>query len=426
MNINRNDIEIMAPVGSFENLIASIQAKTDAIYFGIGNLNMRSASSINFTVDDLQKISNICKDNNIKSYLTLNTVIYDEDIDDMKYIISAATENKIDSIIASDWAVIEEAKKQKINIHCSTQLNISNKSAVRYFSQFANVIILARELNLNQVKNIHNYIVKNNIKGPSGDLIKIEMFIHGALCMAISGKCYLSLHHHNRSANRGACLQNCRREYDVDVDYNTNFIATEKEEKYQLNIENKHIMSPKDLCTLPFLDKVLEAGVRVLKIEGRGRSPEYVKRVVESYNIALEHIINNDYTDNIIQKLVDRVGEVFNRGFWDGYYLGKTLGEWSARHSSSATKQKIFIGIGTNYFSKLGVGEFLIQTGEINIGDEVIITGPTTGVLELTITELHNDNGVCNSAKKGERFAISIPQKIRKNDKIYKINNSLL
>ena len=422
MKISRKDIEIMAPVGSFESLMAAVQAKTDAVYFGAGNLNMRSASSINFNLQDLQKISNICKDNNIKSYLTLNTIIYDDDIDYMKEIIDFAVENKIDSIIASDWAVIEEAKKKRINIHCSTQLNISNKSAVRYFSQFADIIVLARELNLNQVNEIHNFIVENNIKGPSGNLIKIEMFIHGALCMAISGKCYLSLHQHNKSANRGACLQNCRREYDVDV----NYIATEKEEKYKLNIDNKHIMSPKDLCTLPFLDKVLLAGARVLKIEGRGRSPEYVKRIVECYNIALEHILNNNYTDEIIQKLMVGVGEVFNRGFWEGYYLGKTLGEWSERHSSSATKQKEFIGICTNYFSKLGVGEFLIQTGEVNIGNEILIIGPTTGVLELTIMELHNDIGITNTAKKGEHFAIPVPQKIRKNDKIYKLNENVI
>ena len=414
MNISRNDIEIMAPVGSFESLIASVQAKTDAVYFGIGNLNMRSASTINFNINDLKNISNICKEHNIKSYLTLNTIIYDNDINAMKDIISAAIENKIDSIIASDFAVIEEAIRQGICIHCSTQLNISNRYAVKYFSQFADVIVLARELNLEQAADIHNFIIENNIKGPSGNLIKIEMFIHGALCMAISGKCYLSLHHYNKSANRGACLQDCRREYDV-------YVATEKEENYQLNIENKHIMSPKDLCTLPFLDRIINAGARVLKIEGRGRSPEYVKRVVETYNIALEHIINDSYTDEIINKLVGKVSEVFNRGFWGGYYLGKTMGEWTEKHSSSATKQKEFIGVGTNYFSKLGVGEFLIQTGKVQVGDEVIIVGPTTGVLELTIKELHNDNGPTTIATKGERFAIPVPQKTRKNDKIYKL-----
>jgi putative protease len=417
MNINRNDIEIMSPVGSLESLIAAMQSKTNSIYFGIGNLNMRSASTVNFNLNDLQKISNMCKEHNIKSYLTLNTIIYDNDINAMKDIISAAIENNIDSIIASDFAVIEESIRQGINIHCSTQLNISNKYAVKYFSQFADVIVLARELNLEQVTDIHNFITKNNIKGPSGNLIRIEMFIHGALCMAISGKCYLSLHHYNKSANRGTCLQDCRREYDV-------YVATEKEEKHQLNIENKNIMSPKDLCTLPFLDKILNAGARVLKIEGRGRSPEYVRRVVETYNIALEHIINDSYTDDVISKLVDRVGEVFNRGFWGGYYLGKTMGEWAEKHSSSATKQKEFIGIGTNYFSRLGVGEFLIQTGEIKVGDEVIIIGPTTGVLELTIIELHNDNGITAIATKGERFAIAVPEKIRKNDKIYKLRTN--
>jgi putative protease len=409
----------MAPVGSFASLMAAIQSRADAIYFGVGNLNMRSASSVNFNLLDLQNISAICKENNIKSYLTLNTVMYDEDIVYIKEIIDCVLENKIDSVIASDWAIIDYAINKGVKIHCSTQLNISNSLSVKYYSQFADVIVLARELNLRQVENIHRFIIDNNITGPSKDLVKIEMFIHGALCMAISGKCYLSLHHHNKSANRGACLQDCRREYNVEA---VNYIATEVEDKHQLKIDNKHIMSSKDLCTISFLDKIINAGARVLKIEGRGRSPEYVKRIVESYNIALEHILNNTYTEKIINKLMDKVSEVFNRGFWSGYYLGeKTLGEWTERHSSSATKQKEFIGIGTNYFSNIGVGEFLIQTGEINIGDEVIITGPTTGVLELIIVNIHNDNGATKRVTKGEHFAIPVPQKIRRNDKIYKV-----
>ena len=438
MQINRNEIEIMAPVGSFESLSAAIQAKADAVYFGAGNLNMRSGSSMNFGIDDLQKITQICKENNVKSYLTLNTVIYDEDFENMKTLIDFAKNSEIDAVIASDFAVIEYARRQNVTVHCSTQLNISNSYSLKYFAKYAEVIVLARELNLQQVEKIHKYINENQIKSPSGNLVRIEMFIHGALCMAISGKCYLSLHEQNRSANRGACVQVCRRSYRVflDEEMNTSPYPLKKGEFItplhcnspflrgqgdELKIENQYIMSPKDLCTISFLDKILQAGARVLKIEGRGRSPEYVKRVVECYNQALDAIIADEYSKELIDELTIKLSEVFNRGFWDGYYLGRKLGEWSERHSSSATKRKEFIGVATNYFSRIGVGEFIVQTGELNIGDEVIIIGPTTGVLELTVKEIHDDNGSIDCAKKGQLFAIPVPDKIRRNDKLYRL-----
>ena len=421
MQINRNEIEIMAPVGSFESLTAAIQAKADAVYFGAGNLNMRSNSSTNFALNDLENIANICKKNNIKSYLTLNTVIYDEDIANMKLMIDFAKSNEIDAVIASDWAVIDYARKQNVAVHCSTQLNISNSYSLEYYAKFAEVIVLARELNLEQVANIYNYIGENQIKSPSGNLVRIEMFIHGALCMAISGKCYLSLHEQNRSANRGACVQVCRRSYRVTVDEKINDAGQEIEREEQLEIDNQYIMSPKDLCTISFLDKVLRAGARVLKIEGRGRSPEYVKRTVECYSRAIDAIIANTYSGELIAELTAKLSEVFNRGFWDGYYLGRKLGEWSERHSSSATKRKEFIGVGTNYFSRIGVGEFIVQTGELNVGDEVVIMGPTTGVLETTVMEIHDDSGSIECAKKGKLFAIPVPEKIRRNDKLYKL-----
>ncbi|MDR0927836.1 MAG: U32 family peptidase [Ignavibacteria bacterium] len=411
MSITRNDIEIMAPAGSFEALTAAIDAGADAVYFGAGNLNMRSASSVNFTINDLQRIADTCKEHNVRSYLTLNTVIYDDDMDAMKQMVEFAKESGISSIIASDWSVIEYARKIGVNIHCSTQLNISNSSALEYYAKYAEVIVLARELNLEKVTHIHNYIYNNNITAPSGNLVRIEMFIHGALCMAISGKCYLSLHEFNRSANRGACIQPCRRAYTV----------TEAETGYQLDIDNQYIMSPKDLCTIAFLDKIVNAGASVLKIEGRGRSPEYVKTVVECYNTALNAVFNDTYTDELIAELTKRLQSVFNRGFWDGYYLGQRLGEWSERHSSSATKRKEFLGVGTNYFSRLGVGEFIIQTGELEVGDEVLVIGPSTGVLEFTVSEIHNSKGQCQSASKGECFAIPVPSKTRRNDKLYKL-----
>ena len=421
MQINRNEIEIMAPVGSFESLTAAIQAKADAVYFGAGNLNMRSNSSMNFALNDLENITSNCKKHNIKSYLTLNTVIYDEDFENMKQLVDFAKSSGIDAVIASDWAVIEYARKQNVAVHCSTQLNISNSYSLEYYAKFAEVIVLARELNLEQVANIHKYINENQIKSPSGNLVRIEMFIHGALCMAISGKCYLSLHEQNRSANRGACVQVCRRSYRVILDEKINDNGQEIEREEQLEIGNKYIMSPKDLCTISFLDRILQAGARVLKIEGRGRSPEYVKRVVECYNRAVDAIIANTYTKELIDELTIKLSEVFNRGFWDGYYLGRKLGEWSERHSSSATKRKEFIGVGTNYFSRIGVGEFIVQTGELSIGDDVVIIGPTTGVLELKVTEMHGNSGSIECAKKGQLFAISVPEKIRRNDKLYKL-----
>jgi putative protease len=417
--MNRKEIEIMAPVGSFASLTAAIQAGADAVYFGVGNLNMRSASSVNFTTEDLSKISEICKERGIKTYLTLNTVIYDEDIAPMHRVVDIAKESGVDSIIASDMSVIEYALECGVNIHCSTQLNISNTKALAYYAKFAEVIVLARELNLKQVRSIYETIKEQQITSPSGNLVRIEMFIHGALCMAVSGKCYLSLHEHNRSANRGECIQLCRRAYSVEA---TKYLATDEEEhRFQLEIDNKYIMSPKDLCTISFLDKIINSGARVLKVEGRGRSPEYVKCVVESYNTAIEHIIGGTYTEELIAELTNKLKSVFNRGFWDGYYLGKKIGEWSERHSSSATKRKEFIGIGTNYFSRLGVGEFIIQSGELSIGDEVLIIGSTTGVLETKVTEIHNNIGSVSQVNKGDVFAISVPSKTRRNDKLYKM-----
>jgi putative protease len=352
-------------------------------------------------------------------------VIYDEDIENMKQLVDFAKSTNIDAIIASDFAVIEYACKQNVTVHCSTQLNISNSHSLEYYAKFAEVIVLARELNLAQVLNIYKYINENQVKSPSGNLVRIEMFIHGALCMAISGKCYLSLHEQNRSANRGACVQVCRRSYRVTVDEkinndNENY-EQEIEQENQLEIDNKYIMSTKDLCTIFFLDRILQAGARVLKIEGRGRSPEYVKRVVECYNQAIEAIIANTYSKELIDELTVKLSEVFNRGFWDGYYLGRKLGEWSERHSSSATKRKEFIGVCTNYFSRIEVGEFIVQTGKLNIGDDVVIIGPTTGVLEIKVIEMHDDSGNIECAKKGQLFAIPVSEKIRRNDKLYKL-----
>lgn len=411
--MRREDIEIMAPVGSFESLAAAIQAKADAIYFGIGRLNMRSNSAANFSIDNLKEIANVCKDNGMKSYLTLNTVIYDEDMEQMQAAVDAAKDSGISAVIASDWAVIDYARQNDVTVHCSTQLNISNTVALERYAKYAEVAVLARELNIQQVKYIYDYIQAHNITTPSGRLMRIEMFIHGALCMAISGKCYLSLHEHNKSANRGACLQPCRRTYT----------AREKEFGYELDIDNQYIMSPKDLCTIGFLDRLLDAGARVLKIEGRGRSPEYVKRVTECYNEAVDAIISGTYSAVLADRLAERLKEVFNRGFWDGYYLGRTLGEWTERHSSSATKRKEYVGVATNYYSKLGVGEFMLHSGKIFRGDEILIVGPTTGVIETAVTDIHGQNGdVIKSAAPKLPFSIPVPEKIRRNDKLYKLS----
>ncbi|HAN18931.1 MAG: collagenase [Bacteroidetes bacterium GWC2_33_15] len=409
--IKRDDFEIMAPVGSYESLMAAIQGGANSVYFGIEKMNMRAHSSNNFTFNDLENIVNICNENKIKSYLTVNTVIYDSELPLMREIIDAAKKNKVTAIIASDWAVINYAHKVGVEVHISTQLNVSNIESLRFFAQYADVIVLARELTLGQIAGISSSIKKENIKGPSGNHIKIELFVHGALCMAISGKCYLSLHEKNYSANRGSCLQTCRKAYTV----------TEKESGYQLEIDNEYIMSPKDLMTINFLNKVLDAGVTVLKIEGRARPPEYVKTVSECYNEAIHAYIQNDFTEESIIRWQEKLATVFNRGFWGGYYLGQKMGEWSHKYGSRATKRKIYIGKGTNYFAKLNVAEFLIETNSLSVGDEILITGPTTGVIETTVSEIRVDLKTVETTQKGERCSIPVPEIVRRSDKLYKI-----
>lgn len=407
--MKREDIEIMAPVGSYESLMAAIQGGANSVYFGIEKMNMRANSSNNFTFEDLNKISQICKENNINSYLTVNTIVYSNEIELIKEIVNAAKQNNITAIIASDIAVINYARSIGVEVHISTQLNVSNIESVKFFSQFADVIVLARELTLEQIGEIVSIIKSENIKGPSGKLVRIELFVHGALCMAVSGKCYLSLHEKNHSANRGSCLQTCRKAYTVK----------EKESGYELDIENEYIMSPKDLCTIKFLNKILDAGVSVLKIEGRARPAEYVKTVCECYNEAVDSYLINDFTDKKIQDWEKRLATVFNRGFWGGYYLGQKLGEWSHRYGSRATKRKIYVGKGTNYFTKLKIAEFLIETNSLSVGDEILITGPTTGVIQTTVKEIRVDLKSVQTAKQGERCSIPIDQVVRRSDKLY-------
>ncbi|MCD6556715.1 MAG: U32 family peptidase [Bacteroidales bacterium] len=401
----------MAPVGSFESLAAAINAGANSVYFGIEQLNMRAKSTNNFSTEDLKEIVKRCNENNVKSYLTVNTVIYDYDINLMKQIIDIAKNAGVSAVIASDQAVINYASSQGIEIHISTQVNVSNIETLKFYSHFADVMVTARELSLKQVKQITETIEKEQIKGPSGDLIRIEIFAHGALCMAISGKCYLSLHEQNSSANRGACLQTCRKSY----------IVTEKETGFELEIDNEYIMSPKDLMTVNFIDKVLDAGVKVLKIEGRARSAEYVKTTVECYREAVDAVFENTYTEEKINDWIKRLSTVFNRGFWDGYYLGRKLGEWSKDYGSKATKQKIFVGKVTNCFKKIKIGEFLIQSGELNIDDEIMITGPTTGVLQMKVKELRFEEKSVNKVKRGQTISMPVDDIVRRNDKLYKL-----
>lgn len=411
MKYPRNEIEIMAPVGSFESLAAAVHARADSVYFGIEQLNMRAKSSNNFTIGDLQTIVEICNKNGIRSYLTVNTVIYDYDIKLMRSILNTAKESGITAVIASDQAVMNYASEIGMEIHISTQMNVSNIETLKFYARFADVVVLARELSLKQVKFITESIEKEQIKGPSGKLIQIEIFVHGALCMAVSGKCYLSLHEQNSSANRGACLQTCRKAY----------IVTEKETGYELEIDNEYIMSPKDLSTINFIDKLLDAGVKVLKIEGRARPPEYVKIVTECYKQAVDAVYEGAYTQNKISEWTERLSSVFNRGFWDGYYLGRKLGEWSKEYGSKATKQKEFIGVARNWFSNIEVGEFEIQTGALEIGDEILITGPTTGVIQTYITELRVNQLPVNKVSKGQIISMPVNEKVRRADKLYKV-----
>jgi putative protease len=408
--MNRKEIEIMAPAGSYESLMAAIQGGADSVYFGVEHLNMRAGSSNNFTSEDLNKISGICKSKGLKSYLTVNIVIYDQEIKQMQEIIDAAAECGISAIIASDLSAILYAYHKGIEVHLSTQLNISNTEALKFYSQWADVAVLARELSLNQVEKIYNSIIERDIRGPRGELVKIEMFAHGALCMAISGKCYLSLHENNMSANRGNCYQTCRKSY----------IVTEKESGNQLEIDNEYIMSPSDLCTIGFIDKMLNAGVRVLKIEGRARSPEYVKIVSACYNEAVRAVIDGTYSAEHIAEWKKRLSSVFNRGFWDGYYLGQRLGEWNTRYGSSADRKKLYIGKITNYFTRIGVAEIKLENGDLNKEDEILIIGPSTGVVELKVDEIRVDLKDTISAHKGEYCSIKIEQYLRRSDKVYK------
>ena len=411
LKMTANDIEIMAPVGSYESLMAAIQGGADSVYFGIGNLNMRSKSSQNFTLDDLVEISNICHENSIRTYVTLNTVIYDDELDQMKQIIDAAKINKITAIIASDMAVINNARSVDMEVHMSTQTNITNIEAVNYYAQFADVMVTARELQLEQVKAITTAIRERNITGPSGKLVQIEVFAHGALCMAVSGKCYLSLDNLNSSANRGACLQQCRRKY----------IVTDKDTGIELEVDNEYIMSPKDLNTVSFLDKILDAGVRVLKLEGRGRSPEYVKTVSAVYREAVNAWFNGEYTQERIDEWNSKLATVYNRGFWEGYYLGRKTGEWTEEYGNQATKRKMYIGKVTNYFSKIGVAELKIEAHYLSVDEEIKIIGPTTGVYEDQVREIRLDLSPVAKAVKGDVCSIPVGTLVRRGDKVYKI-----
>ena len=407
--MNRKDFEIMAPVGSWESLAAALAAGADAVYFGIEGLNMRSRSSANFTADDMARIAGICAEKGVRTYLTVNTVIYDNDMETMRMIISRARQAGISAIIASDMAAIMYAREIGQEVHISTQVNVSNTEAVRFYSQFADVMVLARELNMEQVAEIHHAIEKENICGPNGEKIRLEMFCHGALCMAVSGKCYMSLHEMNSSANRGACNQICRRAYTV----------RDKETGDELEIDNQYIMSPKDLKTIHFLNKMVDAGVRVFKIEGRARGPEYVAEAVACYSEALQAITDGTYNEEKIAAWDDRLVKIFNRGYWNGYYMGERLGEWSAKYGSSATRVKSYAGKAMRYFSKIGIGEFLMEAGELHTGDEVVITGPTTGALIFTIKEVRFDLKPVDCVTKGQLFSMPVPEKVRPSDKLY-------
>lgn len=411
MDTNISDYEIMAPVGSRESLQAALQAGADSIYFGIEKLNMRAHSASTFTIDDLREIAATCGERGVKTYLTVNTIIYDDDIELMHQIIDAAKEAGISAVIASDVAVMTYCQKVGQEVHLSTQLNISNIEALKFYSQFADVVVLARELNMEQVAKIHEQAEQMNICGPSGKKIRIEMFCHGALCMAISGKCYLSLDNAARSANRGECMQLCRRSY----------IVTDKETGTELEIDNKYIMSPKDLKTVRFIDRMMKAGVRVFKIEGRARGPEYVYTVVKCYKEAIQSVLDGTFTEEKKDEWDERLATVFNRGFWDGYYQGQRLGEWNKNYGSNATERKVYVGKGVKYFSKLGVAEFSCEACEFSVGDKMLITGPTTGVMYVTVEEIHDDTHAVETAQKGTRVSFRVPDKVRPSDKLFKL-----
>ena len=409
--MNAKDFEIMAPVGSHESMAAAIQAGADSIYFGIEKLNMRAHSASTFTIDDLKEIAQTCHEHDMKSYLTVNTIIYGEDLPLMRQIIDAAHEAGISAVIASDVAVMQYCRQVGQEVHLSTQLNISNIEALKFYAQFADVVVLARELNMDQVAEIYRQVCEEHICGPSGQQIRIEMFCHGALCMAVSGKCYMSLDAANRSANRGECIQICRRSYTV----------TDNETGYQLEIDNKYVMSPKDLKTVRFIDRLMKSGVRVFKIEGRARGPEYVYTVVRCYKEAIQAVLDGSFTEERKDEWDQRLSTVFNRGFWDGYYQGQKMGEWNKNYGSNATERKVYIGKGTKYYSKLGVAEFTVEATTFQVGDRMLITGPTTGVIYVTADEIHDDDGPVEVAQQGTRVSIAVPQKVRPSDKLFKL-----
>lgn len=400
----------MAPVGSFESLHAAIAAGADAIYFGIGGLNMRSRSSVNFTLDDLHEIARICREAGVKSYLTLNIVLFDSDLEAARATVDAVKEAGVSAIIAADIAIILYARSVGVEVHISTQANVTNFETLKFYAQWADVVVLARELNLEQVSAISEEIKRQDLRGPAGQPVRIEMFCHGALCMATSGKCYMSLHEMNTSANRGACTQICRRAYTL----------TDRDTGEQIDVENKYLMSPKDLKTIHFLNKMVDAGVTVFKIEGRARGPEYVHEATAAYSEALQAICDGTYSEERIGEWDARLDKIFNRGFWDGYYLGQRLGEWSSKYGSSATRVKQYVAKGVKYFSKIGVGEFIMEAGELHIGDEIVITGPTTGAIIMTVDKIEVNCKPTDKAVKGDAFSIAVPQKIRPSDRLYR------
>ena len=407
----QNKIELMAPAGSFDSMQAALENGADSIYFGVEQLNMRARASINFTIEDLPEIAKRCSDLGVRTYLTLNTIIYDHDLTIVKRLIKEAKKANISAVIAMDQAVIQVARAENMEVHISTQINITNIETLRFYSMFADTIVLSRELSLRQVKFITEQIEKDQIKGPSGRLVEIEIFGHGALCMAVSGKCYMSLHSDNSSANRGACKQNCRKKYTV-IDQDTGF---------EMELDNEYIMSPKDLCTIDILDQVVGAGIKVLKIEGRGRAPEYVAQVVRSYRNAIDAIAEGTYDKDKVISWMKELGTVYNRGFWNGYYLGQKLGEWSDTSGSHATQKKVFLGKGVHYFPKAQVGEFRIDAYDLKIGDTILVTGPTTGAKEMELTSMLVNDEKKDEAKKGDSVTIKLDFRIRQSDKLYKI-----
>ncbi|AYN05735.1 peptidase U32 family protein [Flavobacterium sp. 140616W15] len=410
MTIN-NTIELMAPAGSFESLQAALDNGADSIYFGVEQLNMRARSTVNFTMDDLQEIAARCATKNVRSYLTLNTIIYDHDLSVVKTLLNKAKEANITAVIASDQAVIAMARTIGMEVHISTQLNVTNIETIKFYSLFADTMVLSRELSLRQVKSITDQIEKEQIKGPNGNLVEIEIFGHGALCMAVSGKCYLSLHSHNSSANRGACKQNCRKKYTV-IDQETGF---------EIEVDNEYLMSPKDLCTLDFLDQVIDSGIQVLKIEGRGRAPEYVATVIKTYREAIDSYYDGTFSNDKTATWMEALNTVYNRGFWSGYYLGQELGEWSDIPGSAATQKKVYVGKGTHFFPKAEVGQFKIEAYDIKIGDRILVTGPSTGAQEMVIDEMYVNDIVADKATKGDDCTFKLPFRIRMSDKLYKI-----